>query len=168
MTCPIEIRPIHRGTAGRPGVYQPRRRGGQGTHEQTIVMAVDAGANNVVAGSFVILIGTGSEVALCVAAYEALIKEGIAARVVSMPCWELFERQDQAYRDGVLPPRVRARVAVEEGADFGWCRYAGIDGAIIGMETFGASAPIQKVQEMFGFEPAHVIQAARDQLARQA
>ncbi|MFB7574580.1 transketolase C-terminal domain-containing protein [Streptomyces sp. NPDC056165] len=114
----------------------------------------------------VILIGTGSEVALCVAAHEALTEEGIAARVVSMPCWELFEKQDQAYRDEVLPPRVRARVAVEEAADFGWSRYVGLDGAILGMETFGASAPIQKVQAKFGFEPAHVIQAARDQLAR--
>jgi len=114
----------------------------------------------------VILIGTGSEVALCVAAHEALAEDGIAARVVSMPCWELFEKQDQAYRDEVLPPRIRARVAVEEGADFGWARYTGIDGAVLGMETFGASAPIQKVQAKFGFEPAHVIQAARDQLAR--
>ncbi|MFJ5900252.1 transketolase [Streptomyces sp. NPDC093064] len=114
----------------------------------------------------VILIGTGSEVALCVAAHEALTEEGIAARVVSMPCWELFEKQDQAYRDEVLPPRVRARVAVEEAADFGWSRYVGLDGTILGMETFGASAPIQKVQAKFGFEPAHVIQAARDQLAR--
>ncbi len=114
----------------------------------------------------VILIGTGSEVALCVAAYEVLISEDIAARVVSMPCWELFEQQDQAYRDQVLPPDVRARVAVEEAATFGWCRYTGTGGTVLGMETFGTSAPIQKIQAKFGFEPAHVIQAARDQAAR--
>ncbi len=114
----------------------------------------------------VILIGTGSEVALCVAAHEALTNEGIAARVVSMPCWELFEQQDQAYRDQVLPPDMRARVAVEEASTFGWCRYTGPDGAVLGMETFGASAPIEKIQAKFGFEPAHVIQAARDQVAR--
>ena len=114
----------------------------------------------------VILIGTGSEVALCVAAHEALTAEGIAARVVSLPCWELFEHQDQAYRDQVLPPQVRARVTVEESSTYGWHRYAGTGGAILGMETFGASAPIQQIQAKFGFEPGHVIEAAKDQLAR--
>jgi transketolase len=105
-------------------------------------------------------------VALCVAAHEALTAEGIAARVVSLPCWELFEHQDQAYRDQVLPPQVRARVTVEEGSTYGWHRYAGTGGAILGMETFGASAPIQQIQAKFGFEPGHVIEAAKDQLAR--
>jgi transketolase len=114
----------------------------------------------------VIVMGTGSEVALCVAAHQALTEEGIPARVVSMPCWELFEQQDQAYRDQVLPPGVRARVAVEEAATFGWSRYVGMDGVVLGMETFGASAPIQKIQAKFGFEPRHVIQAAKEQLAR--
>jgi transketolase len=114
----------------------------------------------------VILIGTGSEVALCVAAHQALTGEGIAARVVSLPCWELFEQRDQPYRDQVLPPQVRARVTVEESSTYGWHQYAGTGGAILGMETFGASVPIQQVQAKFGFEPAHVIEAARDQLAR--
>lgn len=114
----------------------------------------------------VILMGTGSEVALCVAAHETLASEGIAVRVVSMPCWELFEQQDQSYRDQVLPPDVHARVAVEEGATFGWCRYTGIDGTVLGLESFGASAPIGKVQAAFGFEPSHVVQAVREQLAR--
>ena len=114
----------------------------------------------------VILIGTGSEVALCVAAHEALTAEGIAARVVSLPCWELFEHQDQAYRDRVLPPQVRARVTVEESSSYGWYRYAGTGGAILGMETFEASAPIQQIQAKFGFEPGRVIKAAKDQLAR--
>jgi transketolase len=114
----------------------------------------------------VILIGTGSEVSLCVAAYEELTRQGVGVRVVSLPCWELFEHQDQAYRDHVLPPAVRARVAVEEAADFGWHRYVGLDGAILGMETFGASAPIEAVQRKFGFDTGHVVAAARDQIAR--
>jgi transketolase len=114
----------------------------------------------------VILIATGSEVALCIAAYEELTEDGIATRVVSMPSWELFEQQAQAYRDQVLPPDVRARVAVEEASTFGWLRYAGTDGAILGMETFGVSAPIQQVQAKFGFEPRHVAEAARNQIAR--
>jgi len=105
-------------------------------------------------------------VALCVAAREALTAEGIAARVVSLPRWDLFEHQDQAYRDQVLPPQVRARVTVEESFTYGWRRYAGTGGAILGMETFGASAPIQQIQAKFGFEPGHVIEAAKDQLAR--
>ena len=99
----------------------------------------------------VILIGTGSEVALCVEAYEQLTKEGIAARVVSMPSWELFEQQDEAYRDSVLPPAVTARVAVEAGvADRlgSLCRPAG---AMIGMHTFGASAPLKDLRKKFGF-----------------
>ena len=114
----------------------------------------------------VILIGTGSEVALCMAAYQTLTGEGIAARVVSMPCWELFDQQSQAYRDQVLPPDVHARVAVEEGATFGWDRYAGAGGTVLGMETFGTSAPAGETQAMFGFEPGRVAQAAKDQIAR--
>lgn len=114
----------------------------------------------------VILIGTGSEVQLCVSAYETLKAEGVAARVVSMPSWELFERQDEAYRDSVLPPAVLARVAVEQGSVIGWDRYAGSAGAIIGMHTFGSSAPIKDLQTKFGFTPEKVTQAARDQIAR--
>jgi transketolase len=113
----------------------------------------------------VILIGTGSEVALCVEAYEALKQEGIPARVVSMPSWELFEQQDQAYRDDVLPPGVTARVSVEAGSVIGWDRYVGSAGAKIGMHTFGASAPIDDLMNKFGFTPADVIAAAKGQLA---
>jgi len=114
----------------------------------------------------VILIGTGSEVALCVAAYEDLARQGIAARVVSMPSWELFEQQDQAYRDSVLPPDVMARVSVEEGSVIGWDRYVGIGGATIGMHTFGSSAPIKDLLTKFGFTPEKVLDAAKQQLAR--
>jgi transketolase len=112
----------------------------------------------------VLLLATGSEVGLCVSAYEALTKEGIKARVVSMPSWELFEHQPQAYRDSVLPPSVRARVAVEQASTLGWAHYVGIDGAIIGMRTFGASAPLKDVQKKFGFEPETVVAAAKAQL----
>jgi transketolase len=113
----------------------------------------------------VILIGTGSEVALCVGAYEALKKEGIAARVVSMPSWELFEEQDRVYRDSVLPPAITARVSVEAGSVIGWDRYVGTAGARIGMRTFGASAPIGDLMKRFGFTTAAVVTAAKAQLA---
>ncbi len=114
----------------------------------------------------VILIGTGSEVALCLAAAERLGAEGVGARVVSMPSWELFEHQDEAYRDEVLPPEVTARVSVEQAATFGWERYVGLTGATIGMETFGASAPLKELQKKFGFTIERVMEAARSQLAR--
>ena len=114
----------------------------------------------------VILLGAGSEVQLCVGAYEALKADGVKARVVSMPSWELFERQDQAYRDSVLPPAVKARVAVEQGSVIGWDRYAGSEGAIIGMHTFGASAPIKDLQTKFGFTPEKVLEAAKAQVAK--
>ena len=114
----------------------------------------------------VILIGTGSEVALCVEAYEALTREGVAARVVSMPSWELFEQQDQAYRDSVLPPGVSARVSVEQGSVIGWDRYVGMNGAKIGMHTFGSSAPIKDLLKKFGFTPDKVEAAAREQIVK--
>ena len=114
----------------------------------------------------VILIGSGSEVPLCVGAYEALKAEGRRARVISMPSWDLFERQDAAYRESVLPKAVLSRVAVEQGSTIGWDRYAGSEGAVIGMHTFGASAPIKDLQTKFGFTPEKVLQAARDQIAR--
>jgi transketolase len=114
----------------------------------------------------VILIGTGSEVQACVAAYEILQADGIGARVVSMPSWELFELQDRAYRDGVLPPGVMARVTVEQGSVIGWDRYAGPSGAIIGMHTFGASAPIKDLIKKFGFAPGKVVEAAKAQIAQ--
>ena len=114
----------------------------------------------------VILIASGSEVQLCVTAYEQLKREGIAARVVSMPVWELFEQQDRRYRDDVLPPSVSARVTVELGAVIGWDRYAGPDGAIIGMHSFGESAPGTDVMRKFGFVADKVLQAAKDQIAK--
>src|SRR6185312_8764183 len=114
----------------------------------------------------IILIGTGSEVALCAEVYEALNKEGVAARLVSMPSWELFEQQDEAYRDSVLPPAVKARVSVEAGSVIGWDRYVGPGGARIGMHTFGASAPIKDVMKKFGFTREAVLAAAREQIAK--
>ncbi len=114
----------------------------------------------------VILIGSGSELALCVEAYHRLEREGVAARVVSMPSWELFERQDEAYQDSVLPPQVTARVSVEAGSVIGWDRYVGRAGARIGMRTFGASAPIGDLMTKYGFTAEAVLAAARDQLAR--
>jgi transketolase len=116
----------------------------------------------------VILIASGSEVALVVAAYEALTAEGIPARVVSMPSWALFDRQDADYRESVLPSSVRARVAVEQGSTLGWERYAGSGGAVIGMRTFGASAPLKELLGKFGFTPDAVLATARDQIARHA
>jgi len=114
----------------------------------------------------VLLMSTGSEVSLCVEAYEELTRQGVRARVVSMPSWELFERQSEEYRRSVLPPTVKARVAVEQASSFGWCRYTGIDGAIVGMRTFGASAPLKVLQKEFGFTTGHVLEAAKAQLAQ--
>jgi transketolase len=114
----------------------------------------------------VILIGTGGEVQLCVQVYETLKKDGVAARVVSMPSWELFEKQDQAYRDSVLPPEVTARVSVEAGSIIGWDRYVGSGGAIVGMHTLGASAPIKDLMNKFGFTPEKVLAAAKKVMAR--
>ncbi|KMO28032.1 transketolase [Methylobacterium aquaticum] len=114
----------------------------------------------------VILIGTGSEVQLCLGAYETLTADGVKARVVSMPSWDLFEQQDEAYRNSVLPPEVTARVAVEQGSVIGWDRYAGSTGTILGMHTFGSSAPIKDLQTKFGFTPEKVLEAARAQLAK--
>jgi len=112
----------------------------------------------------VILIGTGSEVSLCIDAYEQLKKDRIRARVVSMPSWELFERQTKEYRDEVLPATVTARVAVEQGTTFGWAQYVGAAGAVIGMKRFGASAPFQQLQKKFGFTVENVVAAAKAQL----
>ena len=112
----------------------------------------------------VILIATGSEVALCIEAYERLTADGLSARVVSMPSWELFEAQSQDYRDHVLPPHITARVAVEQAGTFGWERYVGMTGTIVGMRTFGASAPLEALQQKFGFTPAHVVAMAKEQL----
>jgi len=112
----------------------------------------------------IILIASGSEVSLTVQAHEQLMAEGIRSRVVSMPSWDIFEQQPGEYRDSVLPPGVTARVAVEQASTFGWERYVGTTGRVIGMETFGASAPLKELQKRFGFEPAHVVAAARELL----
>jgi transketolase len=114
----------------------------------------------------VILISTGSEVSLCVEVFEKLSSEGVKARVVSMPSWELFEHQDATYRAVVLPPAVTRRVAVEQASTLGWERYAGLGGTIIGMKTFGASAPLKELLVKFGFTPEHVYAAAKERLAR--
>jgi transketolase len=112
----------------------------------------------------VILIGTGSEVHLCVAAYEHLTQEGIKARVVSMPSTELFERQSAEYRAHVLPPHITARVAVEQASRLGWERYVGLTGEVIAMQTFGASAPLKQLQRKFGFTPERIVEVAREQV----
>jgi transketolase len=109
----------------------------------------------------VILIGTGSELSLCVAAFESLTADGVAVRVVSLPCWELFERQDQVYRESVLPPSVTARVAVEAGVSAGWAKYVGLSGAVIALDTFGMSGPAGEVFEHLGFTADAVVAAAR-------
>jgi transketolase len=114
----------------------------------------------------VILIGTGSEVSLCVEAYERLRIEGVRARVVSMPSWELFDDQDQTYRDFVLPPAVKARVSVEVASDFGWSKYTGCEGHSICIESFGTSAPLKQLFNKFGFTVEKVIAAAESQIAR--
>ncbi len=112
----------------------------------------------------VLLLATGSEVSLCVEAYEKLTAEGIKARVVSMPSWEIFEHQSQDYKDSVLPPSVTSRVSVEQASTFGWRRYVGLEGATIGMHTFGASAPLKELQKKFGFTVENVVAQAKEQL----
>jgi len=113
-----------------------------------------------------ILMASGSEVSLCVDAYEKLKAEGIKARVVSMPSWELFERQDAAYKEGVLPASVTARVSVEMASVFGWERYTGPKGKIIGMRSFGASAPLKDLLKKFGFSADNVVAAAKEVLGK--
>ena len=112
----------------------------------------------------IILLATGSEVSLALEARSELQAEGIATRVVSMPCWELFDRQPQPYRDEVLPPAVRARVGIEQASTLGWDRYVGDQGAIVGMHTFGASAPLKQLLTRFGFTPDRVADVARERL----
>ncbi|QYE33607.1 MULTISPECIES: transketolase [Sphingosinicellaceae] len=143
-----------------PTLDRSRYSAAAGVARGAYVLAGDADATPAL-----ILISTGSEVALCIAAFETLSAEGIAVRVVSMPCWALFEAQDRYYRDAVLPPGVTARVAVEAASPLGWDRYAGPAGTVIAMRSFGASAPIGDLMEKFGFTAADVLSAARAQLA---
>jgi transketolase len=114
----------------------------------------------------VILIASGSEVILAVDAHETLLTEGIRSRVVSMPSWDIFEHQTQEYRDSVLPPGVKARLAIEQASTFGWSQYVGDSGRVIGMKTFGASAPLKELQRKFGFEPDRVVAVAKELLGR--
>ena len=115
----------------------------------------------------VVLIASGSEVGLAVEAHQSLLAEGVRSRVVSMPSWDIFDHQDQEYRDSVLPPSVKARVAVEQASTFGWAQYTGLEGRTIGMRTFGASAPLKELQKKFGFEPHLIVSAAKQLLHRQ-
>jgi len=143
----------------------------------TIDRAKYASASGVAKGAYVLadaregkpevlLLATGSEVSLALEAHETLTSEGIRSRVVSMPSMELFEEQDASYRSAVLPSEVRARVSIEQASTFGWARYVGIRGETIGMKTFGASAPLKDLQTKFGFNAAHIVSAAKEQIKR--
>jgi transketolase len=112
----------------------------------------------------VLLLATGSEVSLCLEAFEKLKADGVKARVVSIPSWELFDDQPPEYRDSVLPPPVRARVSVEQASTFGWSKYVSDAGCSIGMRSFGASAPLKQLQQKFGFTVGAVVEAAQDQI----
>ena len=114
----------------------------------------------------VLLLASGSEVGLCMEAHEKLTAQGVKSRVISLPCWELFEKQDLAYRQSVIPPGVHARVAVEQASPLGWDRYIGESGVCLGMTTYGASAPYKALQRKFGFVPERVVAAAQEQLKR--
>jgi transketolase len=124
----------------------------------------DSPANSPGGHPEVIIIATGSEVILAIEAHEKLFAEGIRSRVVSMPSWEIFDHQTEEYRNSVLPPNVTARVAVEQASTLGWERYVGPSGHVIGMHTFGASAPLKELQRKYGFEPNQVVAAAKKQL----
>jgi transketolase len=130
-----------------------------GVAKGAYILADTPGANPQV-----ILIASGSEVSLAVQAHEQLTSEGIRSRVVSMPSWDIFESQSKEYRDSVLPPAVTARVAIEQASTFGWQCYVGATGRVIGMHTFGASAPLKELQKKFGFEPGHVVSVAKELL----
>jgi transketolase len=143
----------------------------------TLDRSVYAPASGVARGAYVlvdapdgnpdvILIASGSELSLAVEAHGKLVAEGIRARVVSMPSWELFDQQMPEYRDSVLPPSVKARVAVEQASTFGWERYVGSSGHVVGMKTFGASAPLKALQKKFGFEPEGVMASAKELLGK--
>ena len=143
---------------GVPTLDRSRYASAEGTRRGAYVLSDCDGTPDV------LLLATGSEVHLALDAQETLAEEGIAARVVSMPCWELFEEQDEAYRDEVLPPDVTARVGVEAGATLGWYKYVGLSGAVVGLDHFGASAPWQDVYEAVGLTAAAVAEAAREVL----
>jgi transketolase len=133
-----------------------------GLHKGAYILADSDGTPDV------LLMSTGSELQLCVAAHEKLAAEGIKSRVISMPCWEIFERQPEEYRASVIPPQVRARVAVEAGTSIGWRRYVGLDGGIIARREFGASAPLKDLLKHFGFTAERVVEEARASIERVA
>jgi len=116
----------------------------------------------------IILIATGSELSLAIDSHEKLVSEGIRSRVVSMPSWDIFEHESQEYRDSVLPPHITARLAIEQASTFGWERYVGLTGKVIGMHTFGASAPLKALQQEFGFTVEKVITTVKSMLQRKA
>jgi len=145
-----------------PTLDRSRFNAAAGVQKGGYVLTKDAGTPDL------ILISTGSELSLAVEAAEVLAAEGKTVRVVSMPSWYLFEKQDKAYRDSVLPPSVRARVAIEQGRSIGWDRYVGTDGATVTMSTFGASAPLKKLQEKFGFTVDNVVKVGREVMEKLA
>jgi len=128
----------------------------EGLHKGAYVIADCEGSAEL------LLLASGSEVSLCIQAHEELKKEGVKSRVISMPSWEIFEKQDQAYKNSILPPEIRARLSVEQASTFGWERYVGLDGRSIGMETFGASAPLKELLKKFGFTLENVIKQAKE------
>jgi transketolase len=134
----------------------------KGVHKGAYVLADAEGGKK----PEVILMASGTEVSVCIDTYEKLKSEGIAARVVSMPSWDLFERQDDAYKDSVFPPDVDARVCVEQAGPLGWDRYVGRLGSQVVMHTFGASAPLSDLKKKFGFTPEHVYDEAKKQIER--
>jgi transketolase len=146
-----------------PTLDRTKYAGAENTKFGGYVLADSAGPDGTLD---VILIGTGSEVSLCLGAYEKLLSEGLKARVVSLPSWELFEHQSQEYKDSVIPPSVKARVAVEQAARFGWQRYASSTTAIVGMKTFGASAPLKELTKKFGFTVEAVVETAKQEIER--
>jgi len=142
-----------------PTFDRSRYASAEGVRRGAYVMADAAGGS-----PDIILIASGSEVSLAVAAHEKLTADGVRSRVVSMPSWDIFEDQPQAYRDSVLPPAVKARIAIEQGSMLGWERYVGAAGKVVGMKTFGASAPLKELQRKFGFEPERVVELATEML----
>ncbi len=142
-----------------PTIDREKYASAKGLHKGAYVLAEAKNGN-----AELILIGTGSEVHLCLQAYEKLNEEGIRCRVVSMPSWEIFEKQDESYRNSILPPDITARISVEQASTFGWERYIGLEGRAIGMTTFGASAPLEKLLQKFGFTVENIIQHAKELL----
>jgi transketolase len=139
-----------------PVIDRSRYAPASGLHRGAYVLADPANAPPQV-----ILIATGSEVSLAIEAHERLAQEGLPTRVVSMPCWELFAQQPQAYRDEVLPPHIRRRVSVEAGVSFGWERWVGEQGVIVGVDRYGASAPGEVAMDKLGFNVQNVVEAVR-------